>query len=589
VVSRSIHAPRTSLLSILAALFLLAGPRASPARADLVLNEVLYDPSGADEGNEFVELWNPDRIPRALAGIAIEAADGAKPDVWSVIFRGTDGDSVAPGSAFLVPASALSGPIQNGPDALRLTRAGVVLDRLGYGDLTAASLYEGAPAPDVASGHSLARLTDGLDSDRNADDWGDEPKPTPGRANHPDQRLELSPDGVRIDPAVPWPGETAVARAWVRNRGRLALLASAWEIAAERSSPAAPATHGAPLPVAIRQGVSLAAGESTLVELPFTAGEAGAFSLLVRVGPASQADVGDDAPELRDSVWVAARVLASPCVIDEIAFRDAGVGEWVELWMREPVADAGEILLADASSTPRVVERGPDPRPLQAGAFLVLAQNPAAVRARFGLDSTLVLGLAGGWPILNDTDNDGVADVVRVLTMDGAPSDVVPYSSRASSRGGTLERLSPDLPGHLAGTWGESVDPAQATPGRPNSLRAPDRPLGRDPERGALLLASARVLRRGEGSPLLLRTTPDARGRELVIEVFDLLGRSVRTLVDGQRFQSEAAFAWDGRDSNGNWVSPGLYVVAARATAEDGRGPRDSAIPVAVSAAGARP
>jgi hypothetical protein len=462
----------------------------------------------------------------------------------------------------------------------------VVLDRLGYGDLTAASLYEGAPAPDVASGHSLARLTDGLDSDWNADDWGDEPSPTPGRANHPDERLELSPDGVRIEPAVPWPGETAVARAWVRNHGRLELAASRWEIAAERVSPAAPST------LAIRRGVPLAAGESTLVELPFDAGAAGTFSLLVRVGPVSpDAGVGYDAPELRDSVWVSGRVLASPAVIHEIAFRDAGAGEWVELWMREPIADAGDLLLADASSAKHHVERGPDPRPRAAGEFLVLAQNPAAVRARFGLDSTLVLGLVGGWPALNDTDNDsGVADVIRLFLGnggDGAPSDVVPYSSRASSRGGTLERLSPDLPGHLPGTWGESVDPAQATPGRPNSLRAPARPAGQESEGGALLLASARVLRRGEGAPLLLRTTPEARGRQLVIEVFDLLGRSVRTLVDGQRFESEAAFAWDGRDSNGNWVNPGLYVVAARATAEHGRGPRDSAIPVAVSAAGA--
>jgi hypothetical protein len=586
VVSRSIHALRSSLLSVMLMLFPL-----SPARADLVLNEVLYDPSGADEGNEFVELWNPDRVSRALAGVSIEVADGAKPDVWTVLFRGSEGDSVAPASAFLVSASALAGPIQNGPDAMRLSRAGVVLDRLGYGDLNAASLYEGAPAPDVASGHSLARLTDGLDSDRNADDWGDEPSPTPGRANHPDERLELSPDGVRIEPAVPWPGETAVARAWVRNRGRLALAASKWEIAAEQSSPAAPSTHAAPRPVAIRGGVSLAAGDSTLVELPFDAGAAGTFSLLVRVGPVSpDAGVGDDAPELKDSVWVSGRVLASPAVIHEIAFRDAGAGEWVELWMREPIVDVGELLLADASSAPRRVERGPDPRPLAAGAFLVLAQNPAAVRARFGLDSTFVLGLVGGWPALNDTDNDrGVADVIRLFTEDGTPSDVVPYSSRASSRGGTLERLSPDLPGHLPGTWGESVDPVQATPGRPNSLRAPARPPGQESDRGALLLASARVLRRGEGAPLLLRTTPDASGRELVIEVFDLLGRSVRTLVDGQRFESEAAFAWDGRDSNGNWVNPGLYVVAARATAEHGRGPRDSAIPVAVSAAGAHP
>jgi hypothetical protein len=582
VLSRSIS---TVLLPFLISAVVGAGP----ARADLVLNEVLYDPAGPDEGGEFVELWNPDHVSRALAGVAIEVADGAKPDVWSVLYRGAEGDSVPPGSAFLVAASALSGPIQNGPDAVRLTRGVVVLDRLGYGDLASPSLYEGVPAPDVASGHSLARLTDGLDSDRNADDWGEESAPTPGRANHPDERLELSPGGVRIDPAVPWPGEMAVVRASVRNQGRLALEASRWEIAAELSpivppeSPESP--HAAPLPVATRRGVSLAPGESTLVELPFRAGTPGAISMLVRVGPPDGAPGGDD---LRDTVRVLGRVLASPAVIHEIAFRDAGAGEWVELWIRESIADAGDLSLADASSPPRRVERGPEPRLLVAGSLLVLAQNPEAVRARYGLDSTSVLGLTGGWPALNDTDGeDGTADRVRVLAVDGTPSDVVPYSARASSRGGSLERLSPDLPGRLAGTWGESVDPGRATPGRANSLRAPDGPGGST--RGPLLLASGRVLRRGAGAPLLLRTTPDARGRNLVIQVFDLLGRTVRTLVDRQRFESEAAFAWDGRDAGGNWVRPGLYVIAARAVAEEGRGPRDSAIPVAVSAAGAQP
>lgn len=586
MLSRSIS---TVLLS-----FLIAGVfAAAPARADLVLNEVLYDPAGPDEDGEFVELWNPDQVARALAGVAIEVADGAKPDVWTVLYRGADGDSVPPGSAFLVAASALSGALQNGPDAVRLTRGGVVLDRLGYGDLVSASLYEGVPAPDAASGHSLARLTDGLDSDRNADDWGDEATPTPGRANHPDERLELSPDGVHIDPAVPWPGEMAVVRASVRNRGRLALEASRWEIAAELlpvvtpESPDAPhAPRAAPLPVATRRGVSLAPGESTLVELPFRAGPPGAISMLVRVGPPDNGALGGDG--LRDTVTVLGRVLASPAVIHEIAFRDAGAGEWVELWIRESIGDAGDLTLADASSPPRRVERGPEPRFLAAGSLLVLAQNPEAVRARYGLDSTSVFGLAGGWPALNDTDGErGTADCVRVLTVDGTPSDVVPYSARASSRGGSLERLSPDLPGHLAGTWGESVDPGRATPGRANSLRAPDRPGASTG--GPLLVASGRVLRRGAGAPLLLRTTSDARGRELVIQVFDLLGRAVRTLVDRQRFESEAAFAWDGRDAAGNWVRPGLYVIAARTVAEAGRGSRDSAIPVAVSAAGAQP
>ena len=155
------------------------------------------------------------------------------------------------------------------------------------------------------------------------------------------------------------------------------------------------------------------------------------------------------------------------------------------------------------------------------------------------------------------------------------------------TRGGSLERLSPDLPGHQPGTFGECVDAARATPGRPNSLRAPDRDAA---PRGALLVASGRVLRRGPASaPLLFRLTPEARGRTLVVQIYDLLGRRVRTLVPGQRFAAEGAFAWDGKDGAGAWATPGLYVVTAESQAEEGHGPRRTAIPVAVSAARVAP
>jgi flagellar hook capping protein FlgD len=575
-------AMRTAILAALLAP--LSG--AAPVRADLVLNEVLYDPAGPDEGNEWVELWNPDPVPRSLAGIAIEAADGSRPDVWVPLYRGAAADSAPPHGAFLVAGGALSAAMQNGPDALRLTRDGAPLDLLGYGALDAASLYEGAPAPDPPSGHSLARRIDGAGSGRNADDWDDEPAPTPGRANHPDERLAFVPDVVVLDPGVPWPGESVALLARVVNRGRLPLAASRWRIIANWE---AAGTESVPragsLPAAIAPGMALAPGESVTVDLHAEAPAAGPFRIRVRAAAAEGTPEPEDLP---DTVIVAGRSQAGPAVVNEVAYRDAGAGEWVELWFREPVTDVGGLALADGSSAPRPIARGAAPRPIPAGAFLVVAEDPAAVRERYGVDSTAVLGLGGAWPALNDTDGPGgVADRVRVTDAAGVPCDVVPYDARAATRGGTLERLSPDLPGHLPGTFGECVDPARATPGRANSLQAPDRGLA---PRGALLLASERVLRRGATSPpLLLRLTPEARGRSLVVQVCDLLGRRVRTLVQGQRYASEGAFAWDGRDGAGDWVRPGLYVITAEIQAEGGRGPRRTAIPIAVSAAGAEP
>jgi hypothetical protein len=47
---------------------------------------------------------------------------------------------------------------------------------------------------------------------------------------------------------------------------------------------------------------------------------------------------------------------------------------------------------------------------------------------------------------------------------------------------------------------------------------------------------------------------------ETRLEVFDILGRRVRTLVDGFRMAGRQTVTWDGRDANGNEVSSGVYL-----------------------------
>ncbi|HEX7078739.1 MAG TPA: lamin tail domain-containing protein [Candidatus Eisenbacteria bacterium] len=558
-------------------------PFAPPSRADLVLNEVLYDPAGADEGAEFVELWNPDSTARSLAGVAVEAGDGADPGVWSVVYRGDASGFVAPGSPFLIAGALLTGPLQNGPDAVRLTRDGATIDLLGYGALDTALLSEGAPAVDVASGHSLARIEDGRDEGRNGDDWGDEASPTPGRANHPAARVSLVGGSVDLAPLVPWPGERATVAARVLSRGRLPVDGSRWKLVAERADGIEPPLGGAAV-LGETPGVPLAPGESADVRCVFDAPPRGAFRLRVRVGATAPSDPG--AADLADTATVLGRTVAGPVVVNEIAFHDQGAGEWIELWVRDPIPDPGAVSIADASSAPRpiVPVASAPPRPLEPGARIVVAEDPSRLIPRFGLDSAAVYAVAGGWPALNDADGpDGFADQVRAL-VDASPADAVPYDARAAALGRSIERLSPDLPGHNRASWGESVDPAGGTPGRANSLRAPD---GTADGRGALLRSSGRVVRPGVAMPpLLLRLTPEARGRTLDVVVRDLLGRPVRTLVRGQRFAGDGAFAWDGRDDAGAPLRPGLYLVCAEAEAEGTDGPRRSTLAVAVAPAG---
>jgi flagellar hook assembly protein FlgD len=56
-----------------------------------------------------------------------------------------------------------------------------------------------------------------------------------------------------------------------------------------------------------------------------------------------------------------------------------------------------------------------------------------------------------------------------------------------------------------------------------------------------------------------------ARREHVVISVFDLSGRYVRSLVDEVQDPSRYSIAWDGRDANGEPVSAGIYFINYKA------------------------
>lgn len=546
-----------------------------PAAGDVLLNEVLYDPAGTDEGAEFVELWNPGDAAVSLAGVTIEAGDGAT-GTWDEIWRGAAGDSVRARAPFVVSGSALTGALQNGPDAVRLVRDGTALDLLGYGPLATAAMYEGAPAPDAPSGQSLARRVDGVDTDVNAADWAVEASPTPGRANHPEVGIAFRSPGLTLDPVVAWPGEPVAVVARVRCTGREPLPEGSWGVTLER-------TDAAGLPLAGATGGALAAGDSADLGLAWTAPPArGAFRVRAVVRVFADASVPADSTETEG------RCGPGDAVVGEFAFKGPA-GEWVEIECLAPVPDLGGLLFSDRGGRAVPVDAGGTPRPAPAGARYVLAESPASVRSRFVLPESVVLGLTGPWPALNDADRpDGRADVVRLFGPGASIWDAVPYASSYADRGGSVERLSPDLPSAARGTWAESIDPSGGTPGRPNSLSiAP----GSGAAGGALLTAATRaVLRRGGtlARPVLLRVTAKARGRRLRIEVRDLRGRTRRVLARGQRFAGEAALLWDGRDDRGTPVPPGIYTVRAETEEENGVPARASTIALWVAEEAAR-
>lgn len=162
---------------------------AAGAPGVVLINEVFYDPEGADQEHVFIELWGP---PNAdLAGFRVVGVNGSNGDDYAVIpLQGsTDADG------FFVVAHTDANPdlrriatqlhgkadLQNGPDSVQVRWGDQRLDSLGYGRFDDDEEFagEGEPATDV-SGGSLSRNDLHTDSDNNRRDFS-EAEPSPGR------------------------------------------------------------------------------------------------------------------------------------------------------------------------------------------------------------------------------------------------------------------------------------------------------------------------------------------------------------------------------------------------------------------------
>src|SRR5690606_13242694 len=150
----------------------------SPAASALpILSELYYDAVGSDDGESFVELYG---LPgTSLDGLAIDGINGSNGAAGPTILLS---GSIGPSGLFVVADRRSDGTtsvagadllanfdFQNGPDSVVLRRDTTVLDALGYGEFAVGEINagEGAPAPAVSPGSSLARRFADVDTNDN--------------------------------------------------------------------------------------------------------------------------------------------------------------------------------------------------------------------------------------------------------------------------------------------------------------------------------------------------------------------------------------------------------------------------------------
>jgi hypothetical protein len=508
-----------------------------------IVAEVYYDATGDDTGHEFVELLNPVGTACSLAGLRLEAGDGAGPARWTLRWTGTAADSIAANGRFVVggalvdppPCATVALDLQNGPDAVRLVWPDGVIEVVGYGALAYPEYFCGEPAVDVASGMALARYPDLSNAGSNALDFRAWP-PTPGRENLSERDAELVPGSLALDPQQPDPEQPARLSGRVANRGAANLAPDEITVTcALAGDPAAPALFTRTIPAAI------AAGESAAFAFDTAPLAAGKLVLRVRVALEGDGASGNDADSMR------VRVGPGPLEITEIQFHPgAGEGEWVEVRNRDPAPlDLAGFTLSDRGTARGVPSAGHGA--LAPESLAVLAQDRAALLARFaGLDTARVWEVKPWAALNNSNDSTGVADIVVLREFDGTPCRRVGYSASGVPAGVPIELR--------GGEWLPSRVPL-GTPLAPPVTLAP---------LATRFELTPRRLRAGAGVARLAWSLPWERAR-VSVEVYDLAGRRVqRALVDA------ATTGRGERDWSIEGLAPGLYLVALLARSDPG-------------------
>lgn len=512
----------------------------------IVLNEVLYDPPGADAGLEYVEIVAVAAADSAssLAGWVLETGNGSAPGQWSAAWTGAAGDHLR-GGLFLVgesgveptPDAVVDLDLQNGPDACRLRAPDGRTDVLGWGTPLDAEYFEGAPAADV-SGDALARLPDGVDTDRNAVDFLAAP-PSPGAFNAAEHAAVVEAFG---GPVAGLPAGSPHAFGWtVRNVGR-----AAWAVEVEARC-------------AVHPDEVLAAA-TTAVLAPGARGTAEAVACppagthLPRSDP--PAEGGADPPP----AWEGG---GADVVVMEVMNRPApGDPEWVEVeCVAARAVDLAAVEMRDGSGAGGwLAGKGQAGAALFPGALAVATADTAAFLARWQVPPEVLLLETSPWPALNHTSSGGAPAERVTLRIGGLASDVAAIPGGAEE-GVSWERVSRSADGGDAAAWVPCPDAAGATPGRRNRVSG-DADVA-DPGAGRLDVRPSPFRPARDGSALVV-FHPAREARACRIEVYDSRGVRVAGLATWAVGPEHRAL-WDGRTGEGDRAPLGLYIVRAEA------------------------
>ncbi|MDP2172160.1 MAG: lamin tail domain-containing protein [Candidatus Cloacimonadaceae bacterium] len=515
------------LICVLGLLFIL------PATARVVINEVCYDPAGADSGYEWIELYNAGSENTYLEGAQILSGGSTYSLVYTLPYF-----LLRPGRYLLIGEANVPNAVfytslvfQNGgseTDGIRyVSPDGYYTDTVLYDEPNTNGLIDdsGNPglsfAPDVPAGYSLARVRCGWDTDDSFADFIAEVNPTPGLSNR-----------VYVDYALVHP------RIWEEDGD--------WKFEVFVKNQAIIPPADLPDMTVKLDGIIIAnhciwyipPGDSiyTLTYLPITEG----------VNHLIEAEIdlpGDTNPANNIiSLHLQGQALETPYISEFMYHPPTGFQEWIEIHLPLTGSAKQNYRIKDAADNSLAFSLPP-----QSG-YYVLCNAPAQLLSFYpDCPSSSVIQVSG-WAALNNT-----GDSIYLFDENEHIIDSVSYAGVSTQQGKSLEHYQNT---QNQSAWRYSFDPSGATPGRQNSEPAPSHP----DMRGKLnVFGSPCKPSRGEYVTISYRL--DDSANKASCKVYDRNGALIKVLANNTSIGSEGSFLWDAKNERGKFAPRGLYII----------------------------
>jgi hypothetical protein len=578
---------KATIIVIFGLLVLSSRTTAQAPSSEVIINEVLANPWDEDTG-EFVELLNRGHEAVDVAGWRLADAvdtndlieDYAGPYDW-----GRPGTVIPPGGFALVVDPEYAGEYTTFLDA-NADSADVLLltigkdTTIGNGLTNAGDLIRlGWQGTWLAVFGWTSDPGQGVSWEKIEPQAGDEPGnwvacehshgSTPGRRNSvasAQHDVGIPDEGLYFRPPTPYPGQPVTIAATVQNQGKMP--ASGIEVRFYHDADA-DSLPGEGEQIGSAQGIGdrIPPGEAVVVEQMWSPPASGAHLIVVQ----ASWDDDEDPADNRAFVFLQVRYLAWSLVINEIMYHPAPSGEeserepeWLEVFhlAGDPIDLAGWTIEDSRGEPEELCDSCPA---LEPGSFAVIAAgDPETFQQAYPQAADVVLFPPGGLPSLNNSE-----DLLLLRDPTGTTVDSVLYSdSWGGGNGISVERINPHLGSNDPLNWGWCVRPSGSTPGATNSIFTPVAPSG-----AGLSIHPNPFSPDGDGHQEVTvisyhMPTPTAYLR---LFLFDVRGRRVRTLADGQRCAAQGDLLWDGKNDVGDTLKMGIYIVYLEAL-DDRRG-----------------